>query len=38
MNEAQTPGCDSEMEHNMGLACDWNEWERKVEAREDIDK
>lgn len=30
-------GCDSEMEHNMGLACDWNEWKRKVEARENID-
>lgn len=35
MNEA---GCDSEMEHNMGLVCDWNEWKRKVEAKEDVDK
>jgi len=28
-----TAGCDSEKEHNMGLACDWDEWKRKVEAQ-----
>lgn len=28
----------SEIEHNMGLAYDWNEWKRTAEASEDIDK
>lgn len=30
--------CDSEIEHNMGLAYDWDEWKRTLEASEDTDK